>query len=81
MRQTSLMAYEELKVNLARRQAEVLKAIRALKQATDKDLVAYLQWPINCVTPRRLELVRMGKVMERGEIVQDGRRATTWAAC
>lgn len=78
MRQTSLEAYREARHRLGEKQDAVLRAVRSLGQATDKDLAGFLLWPINQVTPRRGELARMGLVTERAVVVQDGRRATAW---
>ena len=63
---------------MGERQWQVYSALRILGNATDKDLAKYLGWPINCVTPRRFELVKEELVMERSVITQDGRNATLW---
>jgi len=61
------------------RQQQVLHALTVLVQATDKQLASHLGWPINCVTPRRLELVRKDLVIERGVVRQkNGKKATLW---
>lgn len=78
MRQTSLEAYELLQPQLGERQAAVLTALRCMVQATDKDLASFLRWPINRVTPRRGELVKLGRVTIRGRTIQDGRQAILW---
>ena len=78
IQQTSLQAYELLQPKLGAKQQEVLSALRVLKQATDKDLARFLGWPINTITPRRLELERAGLVRERGRVVQNGRTRIVW---
>ena len=78
IRQTSLMAYSEVKRVVGVRQQLVLSAILSLGVATDKQLAKFLQWPINCVTPRRGELVKLGRVKELGTVDQDGRSVMVW---
>lgn len=63
-RETSLPAYWEAKISLNRKQQLVLGAIKALGICNDRQLVEHLGWPINCITPRRLELQTLGKVRE-----------------
>ena len=77
--QTSMLAWFEVKPKLGEKQANVLEALELKYPATDKMLAAYLGWPINCVTPRRNELVKKGKVVE-ARIDKDitGRKATYW---
>lgn len=77
MRQTSIAALET--VPIGARQQQVLDALRELGAATDKEIANHTGLPINCITGRRGELVAMGKVVERGEVIQNGRRAITWS--
>lgn len=51
---SSLPAYKEGNKDFARQQ--VFIAVRKLGVCTDKQIAEYLGWPINRVTPRRLEL-------------------------
>lgn len=62
MQQTSLIAYDEIKRSLGLRHLQVLKAIEDLKEANNLMISQYLQIPINSVTPRTNELLKMGKV-------------------
>ena len=83
-RQTSLEAYRELVVpRLGRLHLCMLQAFRRLGgRATDWELSEKLRWPINCVTPRRWELVDAGEVAEEGfeTVLLNGRhvRRTVW---
>lgn len=68
MQQTSLFAYAQLQadpVRLSERQRKVYQALQE-KPATDKETAAKLHWPINTVTPRRGELVKIGLVEKCG---------------
>jgi hypothetical protein len=79
MQDTSLMSWVELQPALGERQAAVHTELGRLKRATNKDLAEALGWPINCVTPRVLELRKMGLVMDDGEATQaNNRRAKVW---
>ncbi len=83
VQQTSLLAFQEIKKDLGKRQKKVLAVLEQLKQlggsATDKQLSTYLHWPINCITPRRNELVKKGLIVTKGTTLQDGRKAMLWA--
>lgn len=75
---TSLDAYDS--VDLAARQADVLRALRALGEATDQEIAGWLDWTINRVTPRRGELAAMGLVHRaRRRIGPTGRYVSVWA--
>ncbi len=78
MRQTSLEAFHEIKLGLPSRREAVLSAIKHLVLVSDRQLSVFLQWPINCVTPRRNELVKNGVVVESGCRIENGRRVTVW---
>lgn len=64
VRQTSLLAYVNALENLGQKQFTVLKAIDSLGVCNDKQIADYLNWPINRITPRRLELRKMGLIKE-----------------
>lgn len=61
VQQTSLEAWYEVKDSLGERQLELLKVFKDNpdKVFTDQELSVRLGLPINCITPRRLELERM----------------------
>ena len=69
VQQTSLMAWEELNngSELGKQQLEVLNCLRRSVCSiglTDRMIVQRTGLPINCVTPRRGELVKKGFVEE-----------------
>ena len=66
-RQTSLWAHESIKQDLGRRQATVLEVIRNFPGCDNHFISEKLKIPINQVTPRTLELRKMGKVKEAGQ--------------
>ncbi len=78
MRQTSLMAYESIQKELSARQELVYHTISRYGAVSDKQLAKWLGWPINCVTPRRNELVKLGRVRECDVVIQDKRRVYLW---
>jgi len=81
-RDTSKKAYkEEVVGTLSRRHAQVLIALEFLKEATNSELAMHLDWSINRVTPRVLELRTAGKVFDTGKrkCRVTGRLAHTWA--
>ncbi len=69
-------------VPVGRRQRQMLDAIselyRAGVQPSDQDLAAHLRWPINCVTPRRGELVEAGHVVKAGDKEGPTGRGVSW---
>jgi hypothetical protein len=64
---TSLFAYSVATQNLGAKQKEVLDALRFYPDATNAELAAYLKWPVNRITPRCLELRKMGLILEAGK--------------
>ena len=78
---TSLAAYYSFSPEeLEQKQRAVYEALLQ-GPATDKELAAWLHWPINCITPRRGELCAMGAVAEYGRIAgPSGRPETVWVA-
>jgi len=82
MRQTSLEAFESLNYQklLTERQMQVFSAIIYLNGATNLEVSKFLNWPINCVTPRTRELFMMKKVVEDGErlFVPTHKHHTIW---
>jgi len=78
VRQTSLKAFEALQDHLGENQQAVLGVIVRFGPCSNKDVARILGWPINCVTPRVLELRKKELVVEAGSKVQDGRKALLW---
>jgi hypothetical protein len=66
-------------VPLTDRQAGVAAALGELREASDQELAIQLGWPINCVTPRRGELVELGVVV-RADVRKNalGRLVSFW---
>lgn len=74
---TSRRAYET--VPLTERQRQVMAAIEELREASDLEISGTLGWPINCVTPRRGELVEIGLVVKaREKVGPSGRLCGVW---
>lgn len=79
MTQTSLEAFLDIQDKLGNRQQTVLNALREIAPATNKQLAKHLGWEINSVTPRILELRKLGKVIRYPEYsYENGRKACQW---
>ena len=77
----SLAAYDS--VVLGARQADVLRAIRALHalgaRPSDQDIAEFLDWTTNRVTPRRGELHAVGFILKAGDKRgETGRKVAVW---
>lgn len=66
MRNTSLMAWTEISPKLGEKQKIVYGIIEKHQPITDKNIANILGWSINCVTPRRGELEKLGLVISNG---------------
>ena len=69
IQQTSLFAFAQIMDNpleLGHRQRKVYETIKSLGITTDKQISKTLNWPINTVTPRRGELVKLGLIQKCG---------------
>lgn len=81
---TSGAAYKEAKININEKQRKVLEAIAFLNSIgtnpNDKEITEYLGWAINCVTPRRGELLTKGLIYETGKLPdpKTGRTTSYW---
>jgi predicted ArsR family transcriptional regulator len=80
MQNTSLIAYEEIKDDLGRRQSEVLRLLESSDMPLcNLDISELLNWPINCVTGRVKELREAGLVEDAGvSMSPTGRPAHYW---
>jgi len=78
MQQTSLQAFEQVQEHLGENQNAVYDVIRRIGPCSNKDIALFLQWPINCVTPRTLELRKLGLVFDVGIGVQCGKMVHFW---
>lgn len=79
IRQSSLQAYEEAKMRMAVCQAKVRKAIFDLNNdACNKEISLFLNWDINRVTPRVLELRKQGVITQNRYKKYNGRMVMSW---
>jgi hypothetical protein len=63
VRNTSIQAFRSID-NLSHRQEDVLSALGGLGTACNLEVASSLHLPINSITPRMNELVKMGEVIE-----------------
>ena len=61
--QTSLPAYNDVKININKSRLKVLSTIQALGICNDRMIAERLDIPINRITPRRGELINEGKII------------------
>jgi hypothetical protein len=80
MRSTSLDAYNEVKPSLGERQRQVYDAIKYLGCPTNLEISVFTKKPINQITPRTNELVKMGYVMvcEKRECSVSKKTVLSW---
>lgn len=83
--ETSYPAYQEIKPFTGKKQQQVLDVIDTYYKAyrrpcNDRIIAVILKIPINTVTPRRNELLTLGKIYEVGKFKDDvtGRRTSFW---
>lgn len=79
---TSLSARQEIIPKLGRRQYAVLQVLRRAFDTTNAEIAAELHLPINTITPRTLELRKLGRVVEsrKRPCRVTGRTAIAWRA-
>ena len=79
MAETSLEAYEYLKLNnkLRPAQEEVLQALKELGTATSKRIAKKLKKPLHAISGRITELRDMGLIEVIGKIKEDGARTSS----
>ena len=74
--QTSLLAYNDIKIELGARQIQVLEAFKTTNLGLcDLELAEALKLPINSITPRRGELQTAGLVVWTGHKLNKWGRA------
>lgn len=84
IQQTSLEAYETIVADksLSRMQRKVFECVEGWGPITNKQVSAVVGLPINCVTPRMGELVKLGKVKKVGVVcANNGKAQIEWGAC
>jgi len=80
--QCSLEAFKEIWPTRAKKREQVYSIIKEAPYGiSDYEAARLLGWPINCVTPRRLELEAAGRLRRWGQERQDaGRRVNVFTA-
>ncbi len=76
---TSLWAYAQATQNLGAKQKEVLDALRLFPDATNAEIARALSWPVNRVTPRTGELIKMGLVIKVMRRTCKATNGTAWS--
>ena len=67
IRDSSLEAFEDIQDGLTNRQQEVFDVFaKSPTPLCDAQIAEILRWPINCVTPRRGELVKKNWLIDCG---------------
>lgn len=79
-RNTSVQAYHDIVDSLPDRRKRVYEALLELKTACNLDVAEFLNLPINRITPRMNELVKLEIVKEdhRGLCGRTGKRVIYW---
>lgn len=77
---TSLEAFEKILPKIGERQLLVLEHLGWVVDGTDAMICQALKLPINCVTPRRNELVKMGCICKEriAKCLRTSGTATYW---
>ena len=80
VRQTSLEAYSRIKKELGSRQQEIFDCFEGNGSCTNLEVSKMIGVPINCVTPRTNELVKLGLVIEdeKRNCNVSGRKSISW---
>lgn len=78
MHTNSIEAYDSIKPELSPKRREVLKALKSLGEATDKEIAKFLHWDRCCVTGRRGELENSGFIESCGQRKVQNRNHTIW---
>lgn len=79
---TSLFAYRQATQHIGAKQKAVLDTLRFFPDATNAELGARLGWPVNRITPRCLELRKIGLILDAGKRLCKitGSKAHAWKA-
>jgi DNA-binding MarR family transcriptional regulator len=77
--ETSHLAWDSVQKDLTAKQKVVMWAFKSQGKMTNAQMSEFLGWPINTVTPRVGELVKMGVIEAKGVIRgTTGRSAIVW---
>ena len=79
IQETSLFAYSIATQNLGAKQKEVLDALRFFPDATNAEIAARLGWPVNRVTPRTGELIKIGLIFKVERRTCKATNGTAWS--
>lgn len=63
---TSLQAFEDLQPVIGVRQSQVFAILKSLGPSSNMELARALGWSVSCVTPRIVELRKLGLVRDAG---------------
>lgn len=81
IQQTSLEAFEGIATDLSSKQDKVLKLFKRYGLMCNEEVARLLSWPINCVTPRVLELRNLGLLRQQGtKYNTNNRKVMVWGA-
>ena len=80
MQQTSIESYQYVKKDLGERQQAIYDGFTGNGSCTNLEISKLMSIPINSVTPRTNELVKMGLLIEdcKRECSISGRKAISW---
>lgn len=80
VRETSRASYTKLKKDLTKLQQEYLAALKKIEPASNREVAAFMDIPINSITPRRIECERWGFVANHGTKFDTttGKKVLTW---
>ncbi len=79
---TSFAAFRDLTdADLNARQKTVYEVLAVMNPLSDKEIARLLNWSINCITPRRGELLEMGAIYDAGRVEDPstGKTVHVWA--
>ena len=78
--QTSLEAFKEIKKDLGQKQQEVYDGFLGNGSCTNLEVSKLMGIPINCVTPRTNELVKLGRIIKdcKRSCSVSGRLSISW---
>jgi hypothetical protein len=79
IQETSLWAYAQATQNLGAKQKEVLDALRFFPDATNAEIARAMNWPVNRVTPRTGELVKIGLIFKVERRTCKATSGTAWS--
>lgn len=78
-KETSFMAWDSIQETLSDKQKVVLWAFRSQGDMTNAEMAEFINWPINCVTPRVGELVKKGLVEAKSvKMANTRRKSIVW---